>query len=576
MDAEKRNPFEYDKANSLTPAQILNYFIDDHNFSRFLPTGKNIILKGSRGTGKTMAMLYFSFKIQNSILNNKNDFSRIGIHVPCKNPIFQKQEFLLPTSESFKSFIIAEHFLALNIVFEICNTLKDVKELDDIDSVVLEKIKYKLSYLLGADLPNVVNIFEGLMLFAQKESEQTQKFLNKKDFESFYSISYSFNSLIIPLMNCIQDIEAFKSSHFMLMFDDVQDLNIYQKKVINSWIAFRDNKQFSFKLATTELNPILITSSGGTILENHDFISIDMIKKFQTKGKDFYELAEKIIQKRLDLFGISTTAEEFVPTSEIFLKELEKSKESARKKAHQKFPSPSGTQIVDFIAKYGRAEYFRNRNYKANRPPYSGLDTLIDLSTGVIRHLLIPLYWMYDKELSKGKDFSQPILKIPVSTQTEIIISESDKYWSRLKNIHNEVDGCTKEQAKYLYNFFDNLMLLFRERLLDDSISEPRAIAFIITSSDETQMEQIDPLLNIAFKGNYLYARLATSKVAGKLDVYYIPNRFLLPTRGLDPHGQYARVSLKASDFINAAYNNIKIPKTNNTVDDSQQSFSFS
>lgn len=580
INADKINPFEYDKANSLSPEQIVEYFIDDHNFSRFLPTGKNILLKGSRGTGKTMAMLYFSFKVQYEYSKLKNyeiDFSRIGIHIPCKNPIFQKQEYLLPYNEKHKPYIIAEHFLSLNILFEICNSLKDVNEVQNLEKGKVDLLREKLQYLLDVSIPNISNIFESLMLFAQKESENTQKFLNEQDFDSFYSISYSFNSLVIPLLNSIHDFPLFTNSHFMFMFDDLQDLNIYQKKVINSWIAFRDNKQFSFKLATTERNPILITSSGGTILENHDFISIDMIKKFQSKGQDFYELAEKIVQKRLDLFKINTTAKEFLPTSQTFLDDLEKGKEIARNKAHKKFPNPEGTQITDYVAKYGRAEYFRSRKPQANKPPYSGLETLIDISTGVIRQLLIPIYWMYDKELSKQENSSKGLISfIPVSTQTDIIIEESNKYWERLKNIYNEVEGCSKEDAIRLHNFFDNLMVLFRERLLDESISEPRAISFIITSPEEQYTEEIEKLIDIAIRGNFLYSRLATSKVAGRQDVFYIPNRFLLPARLLDPHGQYARVSIKSKDFYATAFKNLKLPKDNKTIDDGQQTLDFS
>jgi len=576
---EKINPFEYDKANSLRAEQIAEYFIDDHNFARFLPTGKNILLKGSRGTGKTMAMLYFSFKVQyeySTLKNKEIDFSKIGIHIPCKNPIFQKQEYLLPYNEKHKPYIIAEHFLVLNILFEICNSLKDIREIQSLEEKNVALLREKLQYLLDVKIPNISNIFESLMLFAQRESEQTQKFLNEQEFESFYSTSYSFNSLIIPLLSSIHNFPLFENSHFMFMFDDLQDLNIYQKKVINSWIAFRDNKQFSFKLATTERNPILITSSGGTILENHDFISIDMIKKFQSKGQDFYDLAEKIIQKRLDLFKINVTAKEFLPTSQSFLDDLEKSKEIAREKAREKFPNPVGTQILDYVSKYGRAEYFRSRKAQANRPPYSGLETLIDISTGVIRQLLIPIYWMYDKELSKHNNISEnPITSIPVSTQTEIIMEESNKYWERLKNIYNEVEGCSKEDATRLNNFFDNLMVLFRERLLDESISEPRAISFIITSQEDFYMKDIDRLMDIAMRGNFLYSRLATSKVAGKQDVFYIPNRFLLPARLLDPHGQYARVSLKSKDIYATAIKNIKLPKENKTINDGQRTIDF-
>jgi hypothetical protein len=41
---------------------------------------------------------------------------------------------------------------------------------------------------------------------------------------------------------------------------------------------------------------------------------------------------------------------------------------------------------------------------------------------------------------------------------------------------------------------------------------------------------------------------------------YYVPNRMLWPERGLDPHGQHARVSMPAADLWAAADKNRPIP----------------
>ncbi len=59
-----RNPFEYEAANNLSEEDILDYYIEDHNFSRFIISPRNIFLTGERGTGKTMTLLYYSAKIE--------------------------------------------------------------------------------------------------------------------------------------------------------------------------------------------------------------------------------------------------------------------------------------------------------------------------------------------------------------------------------------------------------------------------------------------------------------------------------------------------------------------------------
>ena len=70
---KSRNPFEYEAANNLQPQDIIDYYIEDFNFSRFIQSTKNVFLIGERGSGKTMALLYNSFRIQSIIANSKNE-----------------------------------------------------------------------------------------------------------------------------------------------------------------------------------------------------------------------------------------------------------------------------------------------------------------------------------------------------------------------------------------------------------------------------------------------------------------------------------------------------------------------
>ena len=90
-----QNPFEYEAANNLRPEDIIDYYIEDFNFSRFIQSTKNIFLIGERGSGKTMALLYNSFPIKYAIGKKEGrvTFEKIGIHIPCNTPLFMKKEF---------------------------------------------------------------------------------------------------------------------------------------------------------------------------------------------------------------------------------------------------------------------------------------------------------------------------------------------------------------------------------------------------------------------------------------------------------------------------------------------------
>ena len=82
--------------------------------------------------------------------------------------------------------------------------------------------------------------------------------------------------------------------------------------------------------------------------------------------------------------------------------------------------------------------------------------------------------------------------------------------------------------------------------------SEPRAIVFSISGFSDEYVKLLNPVLDIARRANLLYVRIGPSKDDGQLETYYVPNRLLWPSRGLDPVGQHARVSLKASDIYSA------------------------
>src|SRR5205807_1428389 len=95
-------------------------------------------------------------------------------------------------------------------------------------------------------------------------------------------------------------------------------------------------------------------------------------------------------------------------------------------------------------------------------------------------------------------------------------------------------------------------------RLLEHK-SEPSAISFTLSGREGFE-EKLQLLFDIARKAQLLYVRSGPAKEKGKRELYYVPNRMLWPDRGLDPHGQHARVSIKAADLWAAAERGIEIP----------------
>jgi len=296
-----------------------------------------------------------------------------------------------------------------------------------------------------------------------------------------------------------------------------------------------------------------------------------MEKPYQNKFSDFGLWAKDILERRLEKFGLETKdANKFFPTNPKVEEEMKYWENVVRNKAQEIYKGQDNyaKKISDFVYKYARAEYFRNRSSKANLPQYSGWDTIVNLSTGVVRNLLYPCYWMYDKEYSTISDKEKDSKEIQVqfirpAYQDEIIKDKSKELWGKIENdLFNNIDNCSTKQATQIKNFFEQLALLFKERLMSPESSEPRAITFSISARQEvseSQNNEIDEWLRISKEALILYDRKSSSKEFGGKETIYVPNRLLFPDRGLDVIGQHSRVSIRAAEIYEAATKGKKI-----------------
>ena len=550
------NPFQFGAANDFTPEKVLEYYVEDFNYSRFIHSKRNVFILGERGSGKTMTLLYHSLATQRCKADRDKvpcALDYVGVYIPCNTPLMHRKEYELLTT--FKAEVLSEHFLALGIVHWLAKTLDENSKL--IGAVDTPTLPDDLGYAIGRELPSGRTFFEQVLAFTRHEIAETQRVINRADSDTFYRQALSFATLLMPLLELLRQIDALSESHFLLMVDDAHDLNEHQISLINSWIAYRDHSLFSIKVATVKVDrPPLVTSTGGSILEGHDFTVVDMEKPVQNVQSDFGRLAERIVARRLERSGIKKTPEEFFPLHPSVERGLEIAKRMACKEAKKKFPDGTHTQISDYVYKYHRALYFRRRK-RANLPVYSGFKTIVYISTGVVRNLLEPCYWMYDKAVSIGAEgeVRKPVLdSVSPAIQNDVIMEQSEKAWERIRSgLDRVVVNCSEEDARMVGRLFEALARLFRARLLGSG-SEPRATSFSISErNNELEIREIERLLNTARKATLLYVREGPAKDYGGREYYYVPNRILWPSRGLDPQGQHARVQLRASRLLAVA-----------------------
>jgi hypothetical protein len=548
---KRSNPFEYDAAPNLDPKTLVEWFIEDHNFSRFIQSTRNVLINGERGSGKSMALIYNSVcyqKLREKLKGESFPPKHVGIYVPCNTALTHKEEYrLLPEVDQA---ILSEHFLAYGIGAAIAKDFSHISSdfsREDCDLLIDE-----FAYLTGVSPVAGKPPFEFLKRAIRDRLKADQSQIAAgKDVELNFETS-SFYTLILPILSVLKQTGLLRDTHLSLLIDDAHDLNPYQRKVLNSWLGYRDHSIFSFKVAIAGLRHYeMRTAFGGTILEGHDYITIDLEQPFQNKDSDFGKFARDVVSKRLKNAGIHLSCDDFFPESKTFRNEIVECERLTREEAIQKGISTENTKAVnDYVYKYARARYFQGRSPKANRPVYSGFDTLVYLSTGVIRHLLLPCYWMFEELQSNEGDTPNTVVSSDI--QSRIIHSQSEKLWEFVrKKLETQVEGCGKTEAEALRQLLTKLAEHFRYRLLNHK-SEPRVLSFSI-SGYETHLEKdLDPIFRLAQKAQLLYVRNGPAKDGGGREDFYTPNRMLWPEYGLDVHGQHGRASLKAIDLLNA------------------------
>lgn len=569
MDATK-NPFEYDAAPNLDPELLVAWFIEDHNHSRFIQSTRNVLINGQRGSGKSMALIYNSVpyqKIRAKLTCENFPQKSIGIYIPCNTPLTHKQEYrLLPEVEQA---ILSEHFFVYGMGISMA---KDLQFL--IDQFTIEDIKFlqdEFAFLTGktpiytqSPFLFLKNIFRELL---RKDQELLGSGINTSiDFETT-----TFYTLVLPIVTALRETELLKDTHISLLIDDAHDLNHHQRAVLNSWLGYRDHSVFSFKVAIAGMRHYdFRTAFGGSILEGHDYISVDFDQPFQNDESDFGKFARDVVQKRLNDVGINKSADDFFPESFELRNEIEKYLDLAVKEAKEKGITETKA-ISDYRFKYGRALYFRSRGAKANRPQYAGFSTLAHLSTGVIRNLLEPCYWMYDRLLSESNRKEGTPELVPAHIQSAIILQRSDNYWEFIRNnLSLKITGCSETDAKKIVNLLTGLCEHFVERLKKHE-SEPRVIVFSISAYSDILRSELQPLLNLAEKAQLLYVRSGPKKKGGGREDFYILNRMLLPAFGLDAHGQHGRASIQAEYLVAATQGKVIPLKVAEITGDSLQ-----
>lgn len=540
------NPFMHEAATNIEDSKLVDMFIDNEH-SHILNSQKNIFIIGNRGSGKSMLMRYTSLPIQ--LKNNSiQDINNIGIYISCMTPLFMRIDQRL-NDDKFQSAIVSEHMLVLTMAERFLSTFLELDE-----SIISEEdlllLKEELEFYFDVNL-NETRVLKDFHRWIIKNLIDTQKHLDISP-SKFVSEAHTYSSLMMPLIQVFKEVSSLKKTHFMFLIDDGQMLSTTQQISLNSWISYRDTSSVSFKIAITTTDEYsFLTVQESVILENHDYITLDLERDFFSGKSTFVEFAKKIIEKRLELYNIPTrNVEDFFEVPKSFTNELSLIRKKFINGDYPEREDWEEEQRRKNASKFVRSIYFRlnSETEKANIPKlaYTGFDTLTNISTGVIRNLLVPCSIMYEKEKElKGEtvDF------ISAKTQYETLFYESRKAWEKIDELSVKIVDCTHEHTVMLRRVLDNFGKYLQQKLLDPKGTEKKILSFTIHDLEKNQhSDKIKKVIKIGIQGGLIYTRIGPDHNGGRT-MWYTPNRILWPSLNLDPVGQNGRKNFPGEQF---------------------------
>lgn len=558
------NPFATTTPEDLSADETISLFVDVFTDFHQLKENGNVLLKGPRGVGKSMMLRYMEPDCQMLATHKKfNELPYIAVYIPLKNT-----SFALPELSRFNRHgadLLNEHVMVLFTLIKIFDTIKNNCEFDEVDSGMFYDFYEDvfcdvlgLSYS-AEDRNNAVgDTFNKIIKNLNEQNRTVLKYIRQSAFNQRYKPYsgelYDYNTYLVPIVSAMMNIFGPKTGTVFLLFDDAHYLMDIQTRVLNSWIASRTSRKICLKVSTQYNYKTYLTMNGATIDTPHDYLEIDMATIYTERTRyvqsTYYKRIKDIIDRRLELFQIDSTAETFFPIDV----EQEKEIEEIRKGYIERFDMGlgKGYNRTDDANRYARPDFIKKLGgtRKSTRTySYAGFDQLVNISSGIVRYFLLQAYQMYAKELSLQSETTADIKinKISPSIQNDIVRKNADKFlYDELESYENDsnYEEALKGSLHKLGNLIQYLGGLFRKVLISNR-SERRI--FSVALSDEPSKELKD-ILELGVQLGYLHKSTIGRKDAGSIGRtrLYVLNRRLAPVWTLDPNGFAGYLFLKS------------------------------
>lgn len=330
-----KNPFDDYNANVLAPDLIMQYWctpfstgaLKEFDEAKFFSEKMPIILQGSRGSGKTTILKYFSFPVQCeradqsgiSILEQLKNDAGVGFYLRCDDSFLNmfKTVFSAAVKDTWQ--LCFKHYLELFFSKNIISMLRKVDFSDSItESAFITQLQLSKfdSFLSFSTLGELECYLDSEIKYLNKYKNEalfTKAVFTPRHIWDFYELS---GSLIEAIQENISDL---RNVNFLLLVDEFENLPIDLQKMFNNMIKFCKSGM-SMRIGRRSEN-IVTTATVNSVeylREGNDYRLIVL----DYQGQDIQELKPHLLgiaEKRLAAFEgikISTNLAEILGDKE--------------------------------------------------------------------------------------------------------------------------------------------------------------------------------------------------------------------------------------------------------------------
>jgi len=562
------NPFSVETPESMSAQEINDLFVPIQEYYDLNVSG-HVFLHGHRGSGKSMMFRRLSPDCQSLFHNKKiSELDFFGVYTSMKKTDLDLMDLSAIESPNTRA-IISEHVLICFFLSKIFSEIRshfnlsaeeEISELQCFFTNKLVPIFEDLGYSRnidksiyndrkGMDLLNyIVDLFDN---FYKSYVSYLKRAVTSFGQQVNYSGPlFSFYDLFLPIIEEIKTMSFMPTGPIFLLIDDVDNLNISQTKVINSWVSYRTTDILSFKLATQMNYKTLVTVSGRRIEYPHDFKEINYSSVYTGSKKDKYpEWVKAVTKKRLNFFykkkygltDIDIDPETYFPFD---IKQQKAVEEIGRKYKSGEILG-RGYRTSDDAYRYARTDFIVSLGGNAKNSStykYAGFNQLVHLSSGIIRYFLDPASKMYSLQERHSKE--EMFFEINPTYQNSVLRDEADNLL--FSQIDNMIDECENEEIEQdsnikletiekLRNLISTMGALFYSAMKSNK-SERKFFSFAI-SDPEKMSQSLRRVLTLGVQEGYLYqSYVGTKEGMGRTKLYVLTRR-LAPVFKLDPIG---------------------------------------